>query len=1238
MRNILAVGVLDLGGSTGEREERAGRVECRERSLTLVLTLLPWRLLLFLHRLLADSGSQLEQLYDPLNPYGSDPVFMRSAALYNPRMAGKEGDFYNLTAGSLDVNIQGRPNGFYPRDLDGRPGGFPVVIPNTADKYHSSRLLGVLQEGAFFDDHTQSLMVELPSYNHKTHLLGYAATLFTWSTDGRITMKAFTPVAIPDFAKGISSVAIPVLFSILAIVFVCVSKAPETVTTAAAYASQLLRIRQPQSPRSMRKARVEAFGAESLADVALLLLMVGCIATYSLQATLVNGIAPKTDYNVYDAPLVAAARFFMPAKVDSPSEEVTPDPEDETSRWALKDDETGMDELGGLLHSLRAASRLSDLNTTLHGIVILLAMLRLIQTWSFKAEVGIFYKTLFLSASGVADIMIVTMCILCGFAALGTLTLGPHFKHMTTFWGSLGFMLKTFVTGDLGDMHDAVLARGLDRNPASAAATSMLYYSVNISMGFVMTQFVLAVIVSNFYFVKLDDRKKSADFASVLRLRFEKQGKKSKSVIEAISGGSDDSSDDDDDEGKLSQSLKSMLKLQAGSWVPKIEIPTPLQTVDACLKTATLHLFEMQAAIESLQAMNDTLVDLDSALSHDAEEAKPWAKVLPLPLPGQPELLHAASQVSSIHSQRGTNAHLARPRAPISPRKPGGSLRGSSHGAESGGSQRGISQLLGIRRGTGSSLFTPRGSQRGNSQPLAMLRGSASSLFTPRGSQGGDVQLFSTSIPRDTGSLLSTPRRSQGGDDQLLSTPRGTVSPLLTPRGSQGGDDQILSTPRGTASPLLTPRGSQGDDAQPLVMRRGTGSSSIASPRVPRASLLGQGSHSGSQRVSDESMSDGITRLPNRTIDSVMSFSPRKNTHESSVSSLPSLDEGGTLPHQPITAPEPQGLKQEVPMSISTEQSGRELGPSDNLDTASSFADEGNAVTSFRQLDDLQEAVPAADETPVQAAARQSNLGGDDIQIQPPSTQSQTSRPSHGRVAGHRRRSTADFEGPKGKQSLGAAVDTDVRVEAGQPSLKGKLEELPPSTSYSSGQNWKGPDEASTSAAAQDPEFNSSVLSMKLMPEDSADAYHSPSDKHEAGKGGLIPEGVPGTLGGPPDVPAAKAKTPNTGQKPPRGIFGRSLFSREKPSTAPSQKPMGMEGLMGDHGDASTKDAVPRQPGALGNADEERAVVPDQLLADWWSMKQGPSSASEEQNAGDGRLPSPSTAYDSTPVARFHPD
>ena len=844
--------------------------------------------------MLANESSQLEQLYDPLKPFGSDPVFMRSKALYNPRMAGKEGDFYNLTAGSPDVNIQGRPNGFYPRALDGRPGGFPVVVPNTADTYHSARLFGVLQEGAFFDDHTQSLMVELPSYNHKTHLLGYASALFTWTRDGQIMMRAFTPVAIPDFAKGLTVVAIPVLFSVLAVFFVCVSKAPETVTAAVAYVSKLVRPRLPHHAPRRRRTRAEAFHAESLADVALLVLLVGCMATYTLQATLVNGISPKTDYGVYDSPLLAAARFFMPAKVDPPSEEVIiPVPEDETTpRWELEDDETGMEEIGGLLHVLRAASNLGDMNAAMHGVVILLAMLRLIQMWSFKSEVGIFYETLFQSASGVADIMIVTMVILCGFASLGTLALGPHFKQMSTPWGSLGFMMKTFVTGDLDNMHDAVVAKGLDRNPVSAAAAHSLYYAVHVSMGFVMTQFVLAVIVSNFCFVKFDKKKKTADFATVFRLRFEKKGKESQAVIEAISGGNDDDSIDDDDMDRAMEGARSFFQQQTDATAPKKEKLTPLQDVEACLRTAALHLFEMQGAIESLQDMSDSLVDLENALSLGSKEAQPWAHELHLP--GQAGLLQSTSMTARNPSQPdGTPAHPTRTRAPkSSPSKPGGSQRGSAYGAEPGGSQRGTSEFA-MRRSTGNSSFTPGGSlrgsahgaepgrfQRGTSQPLAMRRGTGNSIFSLSRSQRGAAHGAEPGGSlRGTAASGAEPGRSQRGNfnpfamlgitgswsyapggslrgsahgaepgaspqvnSQPLAMRRGTGNSSFTPGGSQRGaahGAEPGGSLRGTAASGAEPGRFQRGTSQPLAMQRGTGNSIFSLSRSQRGAAHG---------------------------------------------------------------------------------------------------------------------------------------------------------------------------------------------------------------------------------------------------------------------------------------------------------------------------------------------------------------------------------------------------------------
>lgn len=53
----------------------------------------------------------------PLHPYGVDPVFLPSSALYDSHLSDSTVQYYNTTAGSGEVSATGAPYAFYHRPL-----------------------------------------------------------------------------------------------------------------------------------------------------------------------------------------------------------------------------------------------------------------------------------------------------------------------------------------------------------------------------------------------------------------------------------------------------------------------------------------------------------------------------------------------------------------------------------------------------------------------------------------------------------------------------------------------------------------------------------------------------------------------------------------------------------------------------------------------------------------------------------------------------------------------------------------------------------------------------------------------------------------------------------------------------------------------------------------------------------------------------------------------------------------
>ena len=163
----------------------------------------------------AGVADYINRMVNPLNPYGSDPVFVRDTALYNPKMMGREGEFYNMTSGSKDVNINISPNGFFHRPMAGMPDGFPVIIPPSTDLYRTAVLHAAMEGGNYLDTRTTSLSLQLSSYNSKLKTMMFGTATFSWTAAGSISYNVSPARTVPAFLPNAIDISmIVVLFGI----------------------------------------------------------------------------------------------------------------------------------------------------------------------------------------------------------------------------------------------------------------------------------------------------------------------------------------------------------------------------------------------------------------------------------------------------------------------------------------------------------------------------------------------------------------------------------------------------------------------------------------------------------------------------------------------------------------------------------------------------------------------------------------------------------------------------------------------------------------------------------------------------------------------------------------------------------------------------------------------------------------------------------------------------------------
>ena len=82
-------------------------------------------------------------------------------------------DYYNTSTTAAEIaNYTGTPYGFFHRQLPNFDSGFPIVFDNRLLQADASRLMSVLSEGNYLDDHTATLTARLLTFNEELQVYG----------------------------------------------------------------------------------------------------------------------------------------------------------------------------------------------------------------------------------------------------------------------------------------------------------------------------------------------------------------------------------------------------------------------------------------------------------------------------------------------------------------------------------------------------------------------------------------------------------------------------------------------------------------------------------------------------------------------------------------------------------------------------------------------------------------------------------------------------------------------------------------------------------------------------------------------------------------------------------------------------------------------------------------------------------------------------------------------------------
>jgi len=438
---------------------------------------------------------------DPVHPYGSDPVWVRSSQLFQVGMAGNEGNYYNMTPAddNLEFNkLAGSMYTHFPREVPGKSQlGFPIYVDTSLDEIRLASLLVYVEDSNYMDRRSNGMTVQMSVYNAEAKVFGYGKADITRNINGA-WLQSFVFNGLPALDYDLSGFSgqARVLSDNLAVVCLV------------GYLLWYL-----LTVFSHPHFSVMAHNAMKWwIDAALIAAMAAALVVYY---TYVNGMLvfmAASQYEVYDAIGFSPARLLLPAKVDmavyngTDAVEVNATlsadgkPGDWASlpggagRWELPDNTTGLQEYGEMMASMDHLSDQQALYGAMQGIVLLVMMFRMLHLWNFQDQVGTVTRTLFQVIPELGEFTLVLVVLMVLYASYGVIVAGSHVNHYTNLQDAFYSLFVLIVAGDGGGMHEFAHRPGAEYLAVEQVNIDFWYFSVWIFFFFTLTSYLLGYI------------------------------------------------------------------------------------------------------------------------------------------------------------------------------------------------------------------------------------------------------------------------------------------------------------------------------------------------------------------------------------------------------------------------------------------------------------------------------------------------------------------------------------------------------------------------------------------------------------------------------------------------------------------------------------------------------------------------------------------------------------------------
>jgi len=452
---------------------------------------------------------------EELKPYGADPVFSSQSELYNPRLLGREGDFYNVSSGSDEVDSNGFPHAWFHSSLPSHPEGFPLVLDAGVSKSRLDRLWRYVLDGRYADRRMEGVTAELATYNADLHLLGFLKVAFTLLPQGgfKHSMK-YSVIPANNGSRLLASQLTLYAVGIAGLVFLALglSRLP---ALHALLARQVRRIRRRRAA-AMKPANSELHSnASSALDVAIGMLLLISAVYGGAALNLATTFSSRSSYQVYDSPTSMPARFFMLRRheevasvqdlsVEAPATAALT----HSGRWGMQRDSSGLQDMASHFSDVDRLADMVQAAKALSGVAVILAITRVVVAWRWQPRVRIILGTLTRALPDLYYFSLTAAVVLLLMAGWGHLLMGSIYQPFATFGGTLNWVMLFFIAGDLSSASGAVaVTQAVRANAAQLLPVQLLLIrlwliSLAVFVYLMLVSFLFAILGVAFFVEK----------------------------------------------------------------------------------------------------------------------------------------------------------------------------------------------------------------------------------------------------------------------------------------------------------------------------------------------------------------------------------------------------------------------------------------------------------------------------------------------------------------------------------------------------------------------------------------------------------------------------------------------------------------------------------------------------------------------------------------------------------------